>query len=158
MTPTLRRSDGQIASVRRGHPIAAPVKWQTHAPAPQERTLLSIRIAPSRLHPPSSNSPRAWFSKHWLRRSAPVTHQDQGFGHSAVMRLACGPWRHSPPQKTLCSPACPIIASLVARAGLVAAGLWGAGARSYYFPQAAIYSNQIMLQRLPIKREQLSIE
>ena len=59
----------------------------------------------------------------WLRRSAPVTHQDQGFGHSAVMRLACGPWRHSPPQKTLCSPACPIIASLVARTGLVAAGL-----------------------------------
>ena len=145
MTPTLRRSDGQIASVRRGHPIAAPVKWQTHAPAPQERTLLSIRIAPSRLHPPSSNSPRAWFSKHWLRRSAPVTHQDQGFGHSAVMRLACGPWRHLPPQKTLCCPACPIIASLVARAGLVAAGLWGAGARSYYFPQAAIYSNQIRL-------------
>ena len=94
----------------------------------------------------------------WLRRSAPVTHQDQGFGHSAVMRLACGPWRHLPPQKTLCCPACPIIASLVARAGLVAAGLWGAGARSYYFPQAAIYSNQIMLQRLPIKREQLSIE
>ena len=59
----------------------------------------------------------------WLRRSAPVTNQDQGFGHSAVMRLACGPWRHSPPQKTLCSPACPIIASLVARTGLVAAGL-----------------------------------
>ena len=25
----------------------------------------------------------------WLRRSAPVTHQDQGFGHSAVMRLVC---------------------------------------------------------------------
>ena len=138
--------------------LADPVKWQTHAPAPQERILLSIRIAPSRLKPSSSNSPRAWFSKHWLRRSAPVTHQDQGFGHSAVMRLACGPWRHLPPQKTLCCPACPIIASLVARAGLVAAGLWGAGARSYYFPQAAIYSNQIMLQRLPIKREQLSIE
>ena len=153
MTPTLRRSDGQIASVRRGHPIAAPVKWQTHAPAPQERTL-----SLSRRHCPPSNTPRTWFSKSWLRRSAPVTHQDQGFGHSAVMRLACGPWRHSPPQKTLCSPACPIIASLVARAGLVAAGLWGAGARSYYFPQAAIYSNQIMLQRLPIKREQLSIE
>lgn len=79
--------------------LADPVKWQTHAPAPQERILLSIRIAPSRLKPSSSNSPRAWFSKHWLRRSAPVTHQDQGFGHSAVMRFACGPGGIHRPRK-----------------------------------------------------------
>jgi hypothetical protein len=57
-----------------GHPLADPVKWQTHAPAPQERT-----FSPSRLHSPSSNSLRTGFSKYWLRRSAPVTHQDQGF-------------------------------------------------------------------------------
>ena len=77
--------------------LADPVKWQTHAPSPQERTLLSIRIAPSRLHPPSSNSPRAWFSKHWLRRSAPVTHQDQG-----IELGGCPP--HSSPLAVFAAP------------------------------------------------------
>ncbi len=108
----------------RGHPLADPVKWQTHAPAPQERTLLSLRIPPSRLHSPSSDLPRTWFSKHWLRRSAPVTHQDQGFELGG-----CPP--HSPPLAAFAAPENRLFPSPSThcgtrrpRTGLVAACSW----------------------------------
>jgi len=45
--------------------------------------------------------------EHWLRRCAPVTHQDQGRPRLA----ARGPWLLLQPQKTLCSPPCPIEAA-----------------------------------------------
>ena len=78
--------------MRRGHPLVDPVKWQTHAPAPQERT-----FSLSRRHCPPSNTPRTWFSKSWLRRSAPVTHQDQGIelggcpSHSSPLAVFAAP-------------------------------------------------------------------
>jgi hypothetical protein len=53
---------------------------------------------------------------HWLRRCAPVTHQDQGSARLAVR----GPWLHWQPQKTLCSPPCPMLAA--SQAGRT--GLW----------------------------------
>ena len=89
MTPTLRRSDGQIASVRRGHPIAAPVKWQTHAPCTVRAYPFVHQDCSFKTASPVVELTARLVLDIWLRRSAPVTHQDQGFGHSAVMRLAC---------------------------------------------------------------------
>jgi len=88
----------------RGHPLAAPVKWQTHAPAPQERPFfLQHRI-------PRRRTCRALGSQ---RFGCAVAHQSPIRIKAlslAVDRRARHPWRPSPPQKAVCSPAWPLVA------------------------------------------------
>ena len=97
-----RVADGSGPGLDERHPLAVSVNRDEHISATRPRILSLQSLSSS----PSEITAHLVLER-WSRRSAPVTHQDQGLRVSRRV----GPWLRLQPQKTLCSPPRPILAA-----------------------------------------------